>query len=306
MKRGYFVWVVVGLLGVAAAGWFGWMHRHPAALQLQTAKVTRGAIARRIVVAATLQAMKSVDVGSQVSGNIASLAVDFNSIVKKGQLLANLDPALFQAALDNANASYDQSQADLGVAQAALEDAQEKYTRTQALIAAKLIAQSDMDAAQIALDSAKADVAAARAQATRMKANVEQAQTNFDHTIITAPCDGIIVNRSVDVGQTVAASMTAPVLFRIAADLEKMQAQAEVDEADVGSVKAGDAVTFQVESYPNETFTGTISQVRLTPTTSGSSTTTNSNGASLSTATNGITYTTIITCRTRICGSGPG
>ena len=297
MKRTYFVWVVLVLLIVGAGGWYGWTHRHGPALQLQTAKVTKGPIARRIVVAATLNTVKSVDVGSQVSGNIAMLAVDFNSIVKEGQLLAKLDPALFQAAVDNANAAYEQSQADLGVSQAALEDAQQKYDRAKLLSASQLIAQSDMDAAEIALHSAQADVTSAKANVVRMKANVEQAQTNLDHTIILAPCDGIIVNRSVDVGQTVAAAMTAPVLFRIAADLQKMQAQAEVDEADVGSVKAGDTATFQVESYPNENFTGTISQVRLTPTTSanGSSTTTPAtNGATVSTATNGITYTTII------------
>jgi HlyD family secretion protein len=295
MKRTYFVWAVVVLLAVGAAGWYGWTHRQGPALHLQTAKVTKGAIARRIVVAATLNTVKSVDVGSQVSGNIAMLAVDFNSIVKKGQLLAKLDPALFQAALDSSKAAYEQSQADLGVAQAALEDAQEKYTRAKALSASQLIAQSDMDAAEIALHSATADVTSSKASVTRMQANVEQAQTNLDHTIILAPTDGIIVNRSVDVGQTVAAAMTAPVLFRIAADLQKMQAQAEVDEADVGSVKAGETATFQVESYPNETFTGTISQVRLTPTTSANgSSTTNTNGQSFSTATNGITYTTII------------
>ena len=126
MKRTYFVWVAVVLLAVGAAGWYGWTHRHGPALQLQTAKVTKGAIARRIVVAATLNTVKSVDVGSQVSGNIAMLAVDFNSIVKKGQLLAKLDPALFQAALDSSTAAYEQSQADMGVAQAAVEDAQEK------------------------------------------------------------------------------------------------------------------------------------------------------------------------------------
>jgi HlyD family secretion protein len=295
MKRTYFVWTVVIFLVVGAGGWYGWTHRHGPALQLQTAKVTKGPIARRIVVAATLNTVKSVDVGSQVSGNIAMLAVDFNSIVKEGQLLAKLDPALFQAALDNAKAAFEQSQADLGVSEAALEDAQQKYDRAKALFASQLIAPSDMDAAVIALHSAQADVTSGKANVVRMQANVAQAQTNLDHTIILAPCDGIIVNRSVDVGQTVAAAMTAPVLFRIAADLQKMQAQAEVDEADVSSVKEGDTATFQVESYPNENFTGKISQVRLTPTTStNGASTTNTNGQTVSTATNGITYTTII------------
>src|SRR5229473_1599689 len=222
MKRMFLVWIVIALLVVAAAGWFGWTHRHPAALRLQTAKVTKGTIARRIVVAATLQTVKSVDVGSQVSGLIQSLQVDFNSIVKKGQVLARLDPATFQAALDDAKAMDGQAQADLAGYQAALEDAQEKYTRAQALAGRQLIPRADLDAAKIAVDLAVAQVASGQAQVTRARANVEQAQ-------------------------------------------------AEVDEADVGAVKAGETATFQVESYPNETFTGTISQVRLTPTTTSSS-----------------------------------
>ena len=293
-KGGLFLGLAIGLIGVAAISWYGWAHRGLNKLRVQTATVTEGPIVRRVVVAGTLQALKSVDVGCQVSGALKTIAVDFNSMVKKGQVLAQIDPAIFQAALQNAQATYEQAQADEQGNEVALEDAQIKLKRAQALAVQQLMAKADLDAAQIAADSAAAQVEAGKAQVTRAKADVELAQTNLDRTIITSPVDGIVVNRAVEVGQTVAASFQAPVLFTIAANLETMQVQALVDEADVGAAKEGQDATFQVESYRDVDFHGRISQVRLQPSTPTAAAAPSTGGPIQSSATNGITYTTII------------
>jgi HlyD family secretion protein len=303
MKRGFFVWLVFGVLALAVGGigWYGWTHRNSSEVRVQTSPVTSGVIARRIVVSGTLQAVKSVDVGSQVSGQIKSLEADFNSIVTKGQVIAHIDPATFQASLDDAQAMYEQSLADLEKYRVEVEDTGQQLTRAKALAAKELIAQADLDAAKIASDSAAADVAAGQAQVTRAKANVNVAKTNLDHTVIRSPTDGIVVNRTVDVGQTVAASYQAPVLFTIAANIKAMQVQALVDEADVGGVQEGQNVEFQVESYPNETFHGTIAQVRLQPTAAtgaqaggSGGTGGGGGGGAAAAASTGVTYTTII------------
>jgi HlyD family secretion protein len=303
MKRAYFIWLgsAAAVLILAALAWFT-LRQRGEAFQVFTANVTRGSIARRIIVAGTLQPVKSVDVGAQVSGTIQSLAVDFNSMVKKGQVLARLDPALFQAALDNARAMYEKAVADADGFRVAVDDAQTKLTRAKELAAKQLIPQSDLDAAEIALKEAQADLQSGLAAANRAKGTVNQAETDLAHTVITAPADGIIVNRSVDVGQTVAASYQTPVLFRIAASIENMQVQADVDEADIASVQPGVPVTFIVESYPTDTFTGTVSLVRPQP---GSATTSTGAGGGPNTqatpgqgsATAGVTYMTLIDVR---------
>jgi len=293
-KLGFYFGIVVGIGTAAAIGWYGWTHRSVSKLRVQTATITEGPIARRVVVAGTLQALKSVDVGCQVSGELESISVDFNSIVKQGQVLAQIDPSLFEAALQNAQAMYEQAQADERGYEVALEDATIKLKRAKTLGERQLMAKADVDAAQIAFDSAKAQVESGKAQVTRAGADVDQAKTNLDHTIITSPVDGIVVNRAVEVGQTVAASFQAPVLFTIAANLQKMQVQALVDESDVGVVKEGADVSFQVESYPDEDFHGKISQVRLQPSTPTAAAAPTGGGPIASSATNGITYTTII------------
>ena len=220
-----------------------------------------------------------MQVGSQVSGNISFLGADFNSIVKKGQVIARLDPSLFDAQLQQARANLQQTRANLTKAQSDLErskvmltDAQQKYTRAKELAARQLLPQSDLDAAKISVDSAQATLASAEATVTQTQAAVSQSQAtvnqnqvNLDHTTIEAPIDGIIIQRSVDVGQTVAASMQAPTLFIIAADLTKMQVNANIDEADVGRIRPGQHVTFKVDAYPTDTFDGTVSQIRLQP-----------------------------------------
>jgi len=277
MKR-----ALIGLLIVAAVGaGVGaiYARRGGSEIQITTAPITRGDIVDTVGATGTLQAVTTVQVGSQVSGNISWLGADFNSIVKKGQVIARLDPSMLDAQLQQARANVAQSRANLTKAQSDLDrtrvqlvDAQQKYTRAKELAARSLLPQSELDAAKVAVDTAQAGVASQQATVTQSQAGVAQAQAsvnqnqvNVDHTVIVAPIDGIVTQRSVDVGQTVAASMQAPTLFVIAADLTKMQVNANIDEADVGRIRPGQHVTFHVDAYPTETFEGTVSQIRLQP-----------------------------------------
>jgi HlyD family secretion protein len=261
----------------------------PAAeLQVSTAAVTDGPMTRRIVATGSLQPVTTVEVGSQESGIVQSLLVDYNSFVRAGDVVARLDPSLYeaqyrsaQAALGQAEAAAAQARATVTGYQTALVDAQTKLTRAQALGARDLIPRSDLDAAQIAAEEAAADVSAGLATVTQADAAVaaataalRQAGVNVDHTIIRSPIDGIVVDRDVDVGQTLAASVQSPVLFRIAADLTRMQVQVNVDESDVGGLAEGESAAFSVETFPGETFHGTVSQVRLQPVTEQSATAT--------------------------------
>ena len=277
MKRVIIGLLIVGAVGAGAGAIY--VRRGGPEVQVQTSPVTRGDIVDTVGATGTLQAVTTVQVGSQVSGNIQMLGADFNSIVKKGQVIARLDPSLFEAQLQQARANLNQTRANLAKAQSDLErtkvqlvDAQQKYTRSKELAAKSLLPQSDLDAAKIAVDSAQASlasqqatVAQTQAAVSQSQASVNQNQVNLDHTIITAPIDGIVTQRSVDVGQTVAASMQAPTLFIIAADLTKMQVNANIDEADVGRIRPGQHVTFHVDAYPTDNFEGTVSQIRLQP-----------------------------------------
>ena len=273
--------VAVLVLGVIGAGGY-WYYRYskkPTPPTVTRSVVTRGDVVETVGATGTLQAVTTVQVGSQVSGNIAYLGADYNSLVKKGQVLARLDPSLFEAQAQQSRANLAQARANLTKAQSDLErskvmltDAQQKYTRAKELAAKSLLPQSDLDAAKIAVDSAQATLSSAdatvnqsQAAVSQSQASVNQNQVNLDHTVIEAPIDGIVIQRSVDVGQTVAASMQAPTLFIIAADLTKMQVNANIDEADVGRIRPGQHVTFKVDAYPTDTFEGTVSQIRLQP-----------------------------------------
>jgi len=277
MKRALIGLLLVVAIGAGAGAYY--IRRGGPDVQVQTLPISRGDIIDSVGATGTLQAVTTVQVGSQVSGNISYLGADFNSIVKKGQVIARLDPSLFDAQLQQAKANLSQAQANLAKAQSDLErakvmltDAQQKYTRAKELAAKSLLPQSDLDAAKIAVDSAEASLSSqqatvkqSQAQVSQSQASVNQNPVNLDHTVIDAPIDGIIIQRSVDVGQTVAASMQAPTLFVIAADLTKMQVNANIDEADVGRIRPGQVVTFRVDSYPTDTFEGTVSQIRLQP-----------------------------------------
>jgi len=277
MKRALIGLLIVAAIGAGVGAYY--IKRAGPELQVITAPITRGDVVDTVGATGTLQAVTTVQVGSQVSGNIQWLGADFNSIVKKGQVVARLDPSLFQAQLEQSRANLMQARANLTKAQSDLDrtrvqltDAQQKYTRAKELSERSLLPQSELDAAKIAVDTAQAQLASQQAtvaQATaavnQSQASVNQNQVNLDHTIITAPIDGIVTQRSVDVGQTVAASMQAPTLFVIAADLTKMQVNANIDEADVGRIRPDQHVTFRVDAYPTETFEGTVSQIRLQP-----------------------------------------
>jgi len=277
MKRALLGVLIVAAIGAGAGAYY--IKRGGPELQVLTSPVSRGDIVDTVGATGTLQAVTTVQVGSQVSGNISWLGADFNSIVKKGQVIAKLDPSLFDAQLEQSKANLAQSRANLAKAQSDLDrmkvqlvDAQQKYTRAKELAARNLLPQSDLDAAKIAVDSAEASLQAqqatvnqASASVAQSQASVNQNQVNLDHTTIEAPIDGIVTQRSVDVGQTVAASMQAPTLFILAADLTKMQVNANIDEADVGRIRPGQHVTFRVDAYPTDTFDGTVSQIRLQP-----------------------------------------
>ena len=249
--------------------------------QYFTAKVERGTIRNVVDVTGTINAVTTVLVGSQVSGTIARLGADFNSRVRKGDVIAVIDPALFEGALQQATADLESAKANVVAARANLDkalatQAQTKadYDRAVVLIAQDSISKQAVDlakanylAADASVKAAAAAIAQAEAQVHQKAAAVSVARTNLDYTVIRSPIDGTVVARNVDVGQTVAASLQAPTLFTIAQDLTKMEVYAKTDESDVGTVKVGRSVVFKVDAYPKEAFNGVVSQVRMNPTT---------------------------------------
>ncbi len=274
-------WTVMVAIAAAIALLAAFSFGHSDTPQYFTAKAETGDIHDVVEATGTIDAVTTVQVGSQVSGTIAKLNADFNTRVKKGQVIARIDPSLFQGALLQAKADLADAQANLATAKANLEKARAAveqtsadYQRTTALTKDGVMAPQQLDQSKANNDSAAAAVSAAdaqvkqaAAQVDQKKAAVEVAQTNLDHTIIMAPIDGTVVARNVDVGQTVAASLQAPVLFNIAQDLTKMYVYAKTDESDVGQIKVGQPVTFKVDAFPKDTFHGQVVQVRMNPTT---------------------------------------
>jgi HlyD family secretion protein len=313
---------VVGLVVVAAGiGAYFYTRHLGSATVFQTARVTRGPLVARVSSTGTLNAVTTVQVGSQVSGQIKELFADFNSQVTKGQIIARIDPAIFQAQVDEAQAQVVAAratvlsqqamvaktrsdlageragvavaQAQTAKAQVAVVDGQRTLDRQRLLLQRQLIAQSDVDAAQVASDSdvaqhtataaqegaqtslvqsgeaqlkvAEAQLQSTAAQVGQYEAALRQAQLNLDHSIIRSPADGVVIARNVDVGQTVAASLQAPTLFLIAQDLTKMQVDTSVDESDVERVRLTQAATFSVGSVSGRTFSGQVVQVRKAP-----------------------------------------
>jgi len=256
-KDGKFRWskwiLILVVLGAAAGGVMYFKNDHTEAPQYQTAAVARGDLIQLVTASGQLNPVLNVQVGSQISGNIVKLFADFNSLVKSNQVVAQLDPALFQA-------SVHQAEGDLANAKASLELQQAETTRSEALFKSKLISQSDYDKAIATLHQAEAQVKIKQAA-------LERSQLDLAHCTIYAPVQGIVISRNVDVGQTVAASMNAPVLFQIANDLSKMQIDANVSEADVGTVEEAQNVNFTVDAYPSRTFVGRVVQIRNSPVT---------------------------------------
>lgn len=260
-------WIVIGiavLLAAVAAVYFVRNREQPA--RYTTVQVDRGDIAEVVGSTGALQAVQTVQVGSQVSGTIQELGADFNSKVTKDQVIARLDPSLFQARLGQAQANLTAAKANADKARTALEDAKLKRDRAETLSKEQLLPQNDLETARATYESSLSGVKGADAAVTQAAASVNQAQVDLEHTIIRAPISGVVIGRSVDVGQTVAASLQAPTLFVIANDLSRMQVLASVDEADVGRVREGSDVTFRVDAFPERTFRGRVEQVRLQPT----------------------------------------
>ena len=236
-------------------------------LKYAAVPVDRGDIQDVVGATGAAQAEQTVQVGSQVSGTIQSLYADFNTVVKKDQVIARLDPSSFQARLGQMQAALVAARANVERSKASVADAKQKLDRAKQLAAQQLLPQSDLDTAQATYEQEVAQLKANQAAVNQAQANVNQAQVDLAHTVISAPIAGVVIARSVDVGQTVAASFQAPILFVIANDLKHMQINASVDEADIGRVRTGQEVTFRVDAYPDRVFHGTVTQVRLQPTT---------------------------------------
>ena len=285
-------WFVIAILLAALGVLTAFKFETGKAPQYMTEKVQQGNIQNVVQATGSITAVTTVQVGSQVSGTIQKLYADFNSHVTKGQIVARIDPSLFQGALLQAKADLADAQANLIAAKANLEKAQateaqahQDFNRNDALAKDGVITAQQLDTARATWQTAAASVSAAKAAVTQAGAQEQQkaaavtvAQTNLDHTIIRSPIDGTVVARSVDVGQTVAASLQAPTLFTIAQDLTKMQVYVSTDESDVGAIHTGQLATFKVDAFPNENFTGHVSQVRL----------------NAATVQNVVTYTTVV------------
>ncbi len=259
--------ITVILAAVLALGAYALFRKNDQAVGYKTAPVTRGDLSASITATGTVNAVTTVTVGTQVSGTISRIFVDYNAPVKKGQLLAQIDPALPQARVDQARANLQSALAGVEKAEAALMDARRTLERNRDLFARNYIARSDLDTAETNHLSAGAQVSVAKAQVAQAKAALRSEETNLRYTRILSPVNGTVISRNVDVGQTVAASFQTPTLFTIAEDLTRMQIDTSVDEADIGRVRVGQDVRFTVDAYPELRFSGKVSEVRNAPTT---------------------------------------
>ncbi len=253
MKNKVVLIIILSVAVIGAGGFFYFSSGSSPDTMYRTEKVTRGDIQVVVTATGTLSADTTVDVGTQVSGTISKLYVDWNSKVKKGQVIALIDPTFLQSAVEDAQASLEKAKAQT-------DDAKRTYLREKDLLAKGLAAQADYDAAITTYES---NVAAQKSA----QSELDRAIINLKYATITAPIDGVVISRAVDIGQTVAASFATPTLFTIANDLTKMQVQAAVDEADIGGVRDGQEVLFTVDAYPDQTFHGTVTQIRLMPVT---------------------------------------
>ena len=249
MKKSRIITVAVAPLLIAGVVWMYGRAEGSEAPAYRFAEVTRGNLEAVVSATGTLGAVTTVQVGTQVSGQVAAIHVDFNDTVKKGQLIARIDPTLQQQSVRDAEAGFERVQAEL-------VQAQRDYDRNKQLFEQRVLTETEFNAAEYRL-------AVVKASAKSAQITVDRARQNLAYTSIQAPIDGIVVERNVDVGQTVAASLSAPQIFLIANDLSRMQILASVDESDIGLIKDGQAVRFRVQAYPTESFTGTVRQVRL-------------------------------------------
>lgn len=264
IKKRYFV-ICILIIVFSGAGIIHYLMKNHVTYETKKLKICT--ITQVVEASGTINPVNTVSVGSTVSGLIESIYVDFNSQVKKGQLLAQIDPRTFQATVEQQRASVANAEANVARLQAVTEMARKTYVRYKNLYSKNFIAKSELDQAESDYLSNLAQVAAAKAQVTQSRASLSTAETNLGYTKIIAPVDGTIVSREIDVGQPVAASFQAPELFTIAQDLTKMQIEVSVSEADIGKVAVGQDVTYTLDGYQDSVFQGKVTQVRISPTT---------------------------------------
>jgi HlyD family secretion protein len=262
MKK-YLIILVVVLLISGVAGFF-YLKRSPE-ISYKTVKIERGTIVSTVSATGNLSAVTTVQVGTQVSGTIQKLYVDYNSRVKKGQAIAEIDPSLFNASVEQSQGNFLSAEANLQKAKVTLVDAERTVNRNKKLLADGIISQSDYDVAETAWQSARTSVKAAEGIVTQTRGSLMQSKTNLRYSVIRSPVDGVIISRAIDVGQTVAASFQTPTLFTIAQDLTKMQIEVSVDEADISRIKLDQKASFTVDSYPEQSFKGKVVQIRSAP-----------------------------------------
>jgi len=262
------VWILVAIVVVLAVVAFLLSgNKKKEQVQFNTAEVAPANIVNTVTATGTIEPVTSVTVGTQVSGIVSKLYVDYNSVVKKGQVIAELDKSNLVSELNSAKASLEQAKASLSSAESSLSYQVANFRRNKALYQKGLISGNDYESARLSYQTAMASVSSARDQVSAAREQVKKAQTNLGYATITSPIDGIVLSKSVEEGQTVAASFSTPTLFTIAKDLTNMQVVADVDEADIGDVKVGERVTFTVDAYPDNTFSGTVKQVHQEATT---------------------------------------
>jgi HlyD family secretion protein len=262
MKK-YLIILAVVIFIAGIAGYF-FYNRSPE-VSYKTAKIERGTIVSTVAATGNLSAVTTVQVGTQVSGTIQKLYVDFNSRVKKGQAIAEIDPSLFNASVEQSQGNYLSAEANLQKAKITLTDAERTFKRNKTMLSDGIISQGDFDTTETTLESSKAAIKAAEGAIAQTRGSLMQSKTNLRYSTIRSPVDGVVISRAIDVGQTVAASFSTPTLFTIAQDLTKMQIEVSVDEADISRIQLHQKASFTVDSYPEQTFRGKVIQIRSAP-----------------------------------------
>jgi HlyD family secretion protein len=262
MKKYLIILASIILIGGIAGYMF---YKHTPEISYKGVKIERGAIVSTVAATGNLSAVTTVQVGTQVSGTIQKLYVDYNSRVKKGEAIAEIDPSLFNASVEQSQGNFLSAEANLQKAKITLLDAERMFNRNKKLLGDGIISQSDFDAAETSLQSAKSGVKAAEGVVAQTRGSLMQSKTNLRYSVIRSPVDGVVISRAIDVGQTVAASFSTPTLFTIAQDLTKMQIEVSVDEADISRIQPQQKASFTVDSYPELTFQGKVIQIRSAP-----------------------------------------